>query len=441
MNFLKLGISVGMLSMAVHASAELAVPGEYIVKFKNAAAMKSFHQKFKAVAVNEIKVDFGTYALVKNLNVSKTITAIAQDENVEYIEPNFTYHLLGAPEKLSETIKLLQGNYEPTDAQFGKLWGLKNTGSNDPTGNFSGAPGADIDATRAWDVSRGSKTIKIAVIDTGIDYNHQDLKANMWVNEAEANGIAGVDDDMNGVIDDIHGARFTSGVVSGNPMDGNSHGTHCAGTIGAIHDANGVAGVMNDVQFVAVKFLSDSGSGSTADAISAINYATKLGVDVMSNSWGGGGYSQALKDAIIDANNNGIVFTAAAGNSGSNNDYSPHYPSNYDVPNIISVAAYNASDDLSSFSCYGPKTVHVAAPGQNILSSVPGNKYSVFSGTSMATPHVSGVVGLLLAHDSTLTPEQVRERLISTSVPGSAYDQQVVANGRVNAYNALTVTK
>ena len=176
----------------------------------------------------------------------------------------------------------------------------------------------------------------------------------------------------------------------GDPMDGHSHGTHCAGTIGAVHDNEiGVSGVMADVSIVAIKFLTDRGSGTTANAVKAIQYATKLNVDLMSNSWGGGGFSQALYDAIEEASEAGIVFTAAAGISRSNNDQRPHYPSNYQIPNVISVAAHTAQDTLASFSCYGEKTVHVAAPGHKILSTTKKGGYAVYSGTSMATPHVS----------------------------------------------------
>ena len=248
------------------------------------------------------------------------------------------------------------------------------------------------------------------MIDTGIDYNHEDLKANSWTNEAEANGKPGVDDDNNGLVDDVHGYDFAN--KDGDPLDGHGHGTHVSGTIGAIHDNGiGVAGVMADVTMVAVKFLSDAGSGTTADAVLAIDYATSLGVDVMSNSWGGGGRSEALFDAIKRANEKGIIFTAAAGNSSSDNDQSPHYPSNYEVDNVISVAAHTNGDGLASFSSYGRRTVHVAAPGHKILSTVANNSYDVYSGTSMATPHVSGVLGLLLSKEGNLTVAEVKERL------------------------------
>ena len=281
--------------------------------------------------------------------------------------------------------------------------------------------------------------IKIAVIDTGIDYNHEDLRDNMWTNEAELNGEPGVDDDGNGYVDDIHGYDFANN--DGDPMDGNGHGTHCAGTIAAVHDNNlGVAGVMANAQLVGVKFLTDRGSGTTEAAIKAVEYATKVGVDIMSNSWGGGGASAALKEVIEKANEAGIVFTAAAGNSGSDNNSRPHYPSNYDVPNVISVAASQVDDTLASFSCYGSRTVHVAAPGHNILSTYPGDKYKSLSGTSMATPHATGVIGLYLSMNKGELPSDVRAKVMETSVYNRSYGKKLISGGRIDAFNLLTGT-
>jgi subtilisin family serine protease len=262
----------------------------------------------------------------------------------------------------------------------------------------------------------------------------------MWVNEKELNGKPGVDDDGDGYIDDIHGYNFASN--TNDPMDGHGHGTHCSGTIGALHNNQvGVAGVMAEVTIVPVKFLDDSGSGTLENAIKAIDYATELNVDLMSNSWGGGGYSQALFDAIKRASDKGIIFTAAAGNSSSNNDTSPSYPASYNVPNIVSVAALTAQNDLASFSSFGRNSVHIAAPGQNILSTVAGGGYDVMSGTSMATPHVSGVLGLLLAKEGRMPHEVMKERLVMTGVPVAALRGKTITSSRIDAYNLLTDTR
>ena len=409
------------------------VPGEVVVKVKKGAMGKFFAKKsaLGAEIIKNMNLISGDFVVLKSTSNKSTHSLMKELEllpEVIFAEPNFIYKAIN----------------NTTDPLYEKLWGMTNSGSNEPdrNGGYSGtvgSVGADINAEKAWTISKGSKKVVIAVIDTGIDYNHPDLKENIWVNVKE---IAGnnKDDDGNGYIDDIHG--WNAFAKNGNPMDGNAHGTHCAGTIGARHgNGVGVAGVMNDVSLMAVKFLSDEGSGSLADAVVAIDYATKMNVDIMSNSWGGGGFSQTLEDAIKAAKNQGILFVAAAGNDGTNNDSAPHYPSNYQVDNVVSVAAHTNQDSLASFSCFGKRTVHVAAPGNNILSTTPGNSYKVFSGTSMATPHVSGVLGLFIAQEGRQDVKIVRDRLMATTVPGGAYRKTTAGGGRVDAYNFLTDTR
>ena len=435
-----LGLGLGQLAFSASAniSSEAEyVPGELIVKLKKGEELSSLINKNIDVELKEtIKLSYGNLYLLKttnkNLNLNRVRANLENQPEVEYAEPNFIYRAIGTETSFDFTA--------PTDPRFGELWGLNNTGANEPGGTSRGVQGADVSAFKAWEVTKGSKQVRIAVIDTGIEYTHPDLAANMWTNEAEANGEAGVDDDGNGFIDDIHGYDFAND--DNDPIDGHSHGTHCAGTIGAVHDNGvGVAGVMADVQLIAVKFLTDSGSGTSANAVRAIDYATSLDVDLMSNSWGGGGFSQAMFDAIERASEKGIIFTAAAGNSSSDNDVRPHYPSNYELPNVVSVAAHTAQDGLASFSCYGAKTVHIAAPGHNILSTVKNAGYSVFSGTSMATPHVSGALGLLLAHEGRMPHEEMRERLMATSEPIRSYRRKTISGGRLNAYNLVTNTR
>jgi subtilisin family serine protease len=428
---LSLGVIAGAEARTL--SAEIPhVPGEVVVKVK-----KGFLGKFlgkKSFLGAEVKKTMGLLAgdFVVLKSQSKSALSLMSDlkkmPEVIYAEPNFIYKAI---------------NFT-SDPMYGKLWGMANTGRNEPNrnGDFSGSvglSGADLNAEKAWDITKGSKNVVIAVIDTGIDYNHPDLKENIWINTKE---IAGnnVDDDGNGYVDDIHG--WNANANNGNPMDGNSHGTHCAGTIGAKHgNGIGVAGVMSDASLMAVKFLSDEGSGSLGDAVEAIDYATKMNVDIMSNSWGGGGFSQSLEDAIKAAKAKGILFVAAAGNDSTNNDSAPHYPSNYQVDNVVSVAAHTHQDSLASFSCYGKRTVHVAAPGHNILSTTPNNTYKVYSGTSMATPHVSGVLGLFIAENGRQDVKAVRDRLMATTVPSGAYRKTTIAGGRVDAYNFLTDTR
>lgn len=454
MGILSLAVLSGEAMAALNKSIEAPhVAGEVLVKV-NPGKKALFLAKKSLLGIevkNELNLLTGQFLVLKS--ETKSATSLVQElksmSEVSYAEPNFIYHAIGSVPSLqsliAETFSEKMSAIAPRDPLYGKLWGLSNTGSNEPdrNGNYSGTQGvsgADVGAETAWGISKGSKSIKVAVIDTGIDYNHPDLRNNMWTNAQEIPGND-IDDDGNGYVDDIHG--WNAIAENGNPMDGNSHGTHCAGTIGAEHDNGvGVAGVMADVSLVAVKFLSDSGSGTLEDAVKAIDYATKLNVDIMSNSWGGGGFSQALEDSIKAAKNKGILFVAAAGNESSNNDSRPAYPATYQVENVVSVASHTIKDELSSFSCYGKRTVHVAAPGSNILSSVPGGDYKVMSGTSMATPHVSGVLGLLLAYEGKRLPvKEVRDRLMATATPIGTYRRSTVSSGRANAYNLLTDTR
>ncbi|WPU63262.1 S8 family serine peptidase [Peredibacter starrii] len=445
-------LSTGAFAKGTQSTEIPHVPGEVLVKVKPGFMGKFLAKKslMGAEVKKQLNTVAGQYVLVKS-NAKSTASLISDLKSlpeVTFAEPNFIYKAIDNVQTvegmLAGTVREAFSASAPRDPLYGKLWGLNNTGSNEPDRNGNTSPnvnvqGADVAAEQAWGITKGSKRVVVAVIDTGIDYNHPDLKNQMWVNSKEIPGN-GIDDDNNGYIDDIHGWNAEGN--NGNPMDGNAHGTHCAGTIGAEHNNGiGVAGVMDEVQLMGVKFLSDSGSGSLADAVEAIDYATKMNVDIMSNSWGGGGFSQALEDSIKAAKDKGIVFVAAAGNDSSNNDSRPSYPATYQVDNVISVASHTAGDIVSSFSNTGKRNVHVAAPGSNILSSTPNGEYKVFSGTSMATPHTSGVVGLLIAKEGRLPVLELRNRLMATTTPSAAYRKTTVAGGRVNAYNFLTDTR
>ena len=284
--------------------------------------------------------------LPEGVSVSDALESLNARDDVLYAQPNY---------------RVYADSVLPNDPSFSSLWGMHNTGQS------GGTQDADIDAPEAWSVSTGTDTVIVAVIDTGVDYNHEDLAGNMWINEAEYYGTGGFDDDGNGYVDDIYGYDFCN--YDPNPMDDNYHGTHCAGTIGAVgNNGKGVAGVCWDVRIMAVKFLDSGGGGWTDDAILCVEYATMMGANVMSNSWGGGSYSQGLKDAIDAAGAAGIAFVAAAGNDSVNNDTYPHYPSSYTSSNLIAVAATDRYDARSSFSNYGPTSVDLGAPGSSILS-------------------------------------------------------------------------
>lgn len=398
----------------------------YIVKLKDSApeSMAALLSNDQTTAKN-IPVKFGRFLkLESDAPVAEMIQLPESVNGIEYIEPSQTYYPINLQD--GENVDIMSDRY-------GEQWGLKNTGTNSGSWWSSGKKGVDINAEKAWTVTKGSRAVRVAVIDTGVDYNHPDLKDQMWVNTAEANGQPGVDDDGNGYVDDIHGYDFQN--KDGDPMDDHNHGTHCAGVIGASHNGKGIRGVMADVELVAIKFLSARG-GTTEDAILSVQYAIDVEVDVMSNSWGGGGFSQALKDAIVAANQAGIVFVAAAGNSNSDNDKRPTYPTNYEVDNVIAVGSHTSKGTRSSFSNYGAKTVHVMAPGSSILSTVRGAKYSSMSGTSMACPHVAGVAGLLMSVEPNLTPLEVRQRMVN-SAKGTSALKSVSQGGRVDAYQML----
>lgn len=367
-----------------------------------------------------------------------SIQALRQVSGVEYAEPNYIYKIVGT------------FNGTPNDPKFGDLWGMDNTGqvtpgnSDEGTPDIKGVPGMDIGALQAWMITTGSKDIKVAVIDTGIDYTIPDLADNIWTNQAELNGKPGVDDDNNGCVDDIHGCNFAGN--NGDPKDDHGHGSHVSGTIGASgNNGIGVAGVAWNTTLVAVKFLDAQGSGTLDNAVKSIDYATRVGVKIMSNSWGGGAFSQALMDSISRAKDAGILFVAAAGNDGTNNDTTPEYPASYQVDNIVSVAAVDAAGNLADFSCYGKTTVHVAAPGVHVLSNVPtttaASGFASWSGTSMATPHVTGVAALLMSQHPEQDYATIKARIIAGARPLAGLRGKMVSSGMVNAYYSLTDTK
>jgi len=293
----------------------------------------------------------------------------------------------------------------------------------------------------AWDYTTGSDSLLALVIDTGVSYSHPDLAPNMWRNpgEIEANGI---DDDKNGYIDDVYGINAING--SGDPNDDNGHGTHAAGILGARgNNSIGSAGVAWNTKIVAAKFLNSSGSGSVANAIKSIQYGNALkragyNVVVSNNSWGGSGYSPALASAILESSNLGILFVAAAGNESANNDAVMSYPASYSIPNVVSVASVGSDGALSSFSNYGASSVHIAAPGNRIVSSYPNSSYVLMSGTSMAAPQVSGVALLAQAIcNGSLTLPKLKDALLKTGTVYPSLQGKTISSSIVNALGAV----
>jgi subtilisin family serine protease len=407
----------------------------FIIKYKQTAKPSVIARMLEELNIRQFhrypplpRFAFGLYPEGEAQATQAFLERLRQHPSVEYVEPNYVY-------RIEDT--------RPDDPGFAEQWGHLNEGQP-IKGGQPGIPGVDAAVTAAWDVTTGSDGVVVAVIDTGVDYTHEDLTDNMWVNAREV-PHNGIDDDGNGIVDDYYGYNAVGN--SGDPMDDNGHGTHCAGIIGAKgNNGAGIAGVNWDVRIMALKFLDANGRGTLNDALECIDYAIAMkqrgvNVRVLSNSWGGGVYSRALRDAIRLANANDILFVAAAGNSGTNNDRIPHYPASYDVPNVVSVAALAPNDSLASFSCYGKKTVHLAAPGVDVYSTVPvtifGQGYKHFSGTSMATPYVAGAAALVLARNPNLSVGQLKAQLLRSATPVPALEGRLVTGGRLNVAQAL----
>jgi hypothetical protein len=333
------------------------------------------------------------------------------------------------PESLESRLAL------SVDPYLSAQWALHNVGQ------AGGRIDADIDAVEAWQVTTGSRNVVVAIIDSGIDFSHPDLAANIWRNPREIAGN-GLDDDGNGYIDDIHGWDFVDN--DNLPQDGFWHGTHVAGIIGAVGDNGiGVSGVSPQVSILPLRFQDNSGLGYTGAAVSALNYVTQLklaGVPIVATniSWGGGtSTSLSLQTALAAQANAGITVVVAAGNNAGDNDAVPRYPSSYTFGNIIAVAGSDASDNLLGVSNYGATSIDLAAPGAGILSTLPGNTYGAVSGTSMAAPHVTGTVALLASVRPAATVAQIRSAILGSVDLVPALAGKVATGGRLNAFAAL----
>ncbi len=328
------------------------VPGEVLVKFKSGTSIVAINKLHSAIGASKIRdirhLGIHRMRLPEDVKVEEAVRNYRSDPNVEFAEPNY----------------IVKTSAIPNDPGYSLQWGLNNTGQT------GGTSGADIHAQAAWDVTKGSNNIIIAVVDTGVAYDHPDLSGNIWVNTAELNGLPGVDDDHNGFIDDIYGWDFINN--DGYPVDYDQHGTHVAGIIAAKgNNGTGISGVMWSARIMPLRFLGVTGSGDVAKAAEAIEYAADNGARIINASWGGNDYSITLYNAIEYARQKNVLVVAAAGNETMNNDIDAFYPASFNLANIISVAASDRNDSLAYFSNYGRVSVHLAAPGVTIYSSVP----------------------------------------------------------------------
>lgn len=404
------------------------VAGEIIVKFiagksdkeKNNALTRIngiMHEKILTKAMKDDGDTEGIVVVNTPLDVLDAVVKIKGPE-IEYAEPNYIY----------------RHEVATNDTYFSSLWGMiaSNTYSTQ--------------AETAWGKNQiGSADVVVGVIDEGMQSDHPDLAGQIWTNPGEIDGDH-IDNDGNGYVDDIHGWDFANndntiydGGASGSQ---DTHGTHVAGTIGAKgNNGIGVVGMNWNISIISAKFLAPAG-GTTTNAIKAIDYFVALkkkGVNIvaLNNSWGGGGYTKSLFDAITRANTSGILFIAAAGNGdfrgvAINNDKKPTYPASYAVPNIISVAAIDATGKLAAWSNYGAKTVHLAAPGVGITSTMAYNTYATWSGTSMATPHVTGAVALYKSINSTATAAQIKAAILSKVTKDAYLTGKTITGGCLN---------
>lgn len=416
---------------------ERGVEHEAIVRFKPGVS----EERIQAIAArlhdqveDEIEAVDGLAVVEDQTEDAEQIARdYASLPEVEYAEANGVVSLDPLePNSLRERFDDSEAGGGPNDPMLEEQWGLINTGQRD------GKPEADISAAAAWSKTHGSEKVVVAVLDSGVDYTHPDLMNNMWHRPPDMEMYF---DKELGVIDDFDG--FSAVGRARDPMDENGHGTHCAGIIGAEGDNNlGIAGVNWKVEIMPLKFMGKGGFGTTKDAIEAINYVIErkkegVNVRVISASWGSRQKSKALEDVIRKAGESDILFVAAAGNNSENADRFPHYPSGYQLPNVLSVAALDRRDQLASFSNYGPKTVHVAAPGKEILSTWLDGGYEEHSGTSMATPFVAGVAGLILSVEPNLSTKELRERIINSVDKLDTLQGKVSSAGRVNAARAV----
>ncbi len=416
------------------------VPGELIISFVGGLASQeiaAFYKQHRLVEKDDLRGGPGgpKDKLVKTPAkiTMALIDTLEQDHRVRFAEPNYVV-TLGAI---------------PNDTQWSNLWGMNNTGQT------GGTADADIDAPEAWDITTGSENVIVGVIDTGVSYNHADLAPNMWANPNEIAGD-GLDNDLNGYVDDMHGINVafeTGSSDNGNPLDDNGHGTHVAGTIGARgNNGSGVTGVNWNVRIVACKFIDALGAGNVAKAVKCFRYLNHLkqvqgqNIVVTNNSWGSGEASQALEEAMSGRDQPGmapILHVCAAGNDAFDNDRGTGYPSNLGLDNIIAVAATDHNDQYAAFSNYGASSVDLAAPGVSIRSTYyyPADSYTTYSGTSMASPHVAGVAALVWAAYPTASALEVKERILAGTDfignTGSNVNKPTVTNGRLNAFNAL----
>jgi uncharacterized protein (TIGR03382 family) len=414
--------AVSGMKAAVSPEGYEYVPGQLLVRFKKSAGLMASmaHSRVGAQVLHTYRAEPELQLVsVDESALRDALGAYQNDPSVETVGLNYIVRINATT---------------PNDTRFGDLWGMHNVGQ------AGGVADADINGPEAWDITTGSDSAGVVtVIDTGVDYTHPDLRLNMWTNPGEIPGNS-VDDDGNGYVDDVHGINAITN--SGNPMDDHDHGTHVSGTIaGRGNNGQGVVGVNWTAKIMGCKFLGADGSGTIADAVKCMQYvhtmktraANPVNIIATNNSWGGGGFSDPFLTALTQHRDDGILFIAAAGNAGANNDTTTAYPNGYFVANVIAVGGHTRSDTTYTSSSYGRRTVHLMAPAVDVLSTVTGNSYDTFTGTSMATPHVTGVAALLKAQDPSRDWKQLKNLILTGSIASASSAGKSITGNRLRA--------
>ncbi|MBK5240656.1 S8 family serine peptidase [Clostridium sp.] len=389
--------------------------GEILVKAK-ISSIETIEKKYSVKSQNNLNKQVDIVKFDNNkYSMEEMLLNLNNDLNIEYAEPNYVSKLFDLPEN------------EPG---FSDMWGLNNIISS----------GIDINVKTAWGINTGSPDVVVGVIDTGIDYNHEDLKENIWINGSETPNN-GIDDDNNGYVDDYNGWDFAD--MDNDLYDDHGHGTHVSGIIAASSNGIGIVGVAPTIKIMPMKAADLQGNMYTSDIINAIQYGASKGVKLFNCSFGGDAFSQAQYDVM---KNTDALFMCAAGNgdingNGLDNDsYVKSYPASFDLPNIISVASMDKYGYLSTFSNYGQVSVDIAAPGSSILSTVPGG-YGYKNGTSMATPYVTGVAALVLSVNMDLSSIEVKNCILKSTHKLPQLEDKIATGAIVDAYGAMAVAK
>jgi subtilisin family serine protease len=408
------------------------VAGRLLVRFAPGVSPGSINAQLGAQTIRTYHIvpNLQLVSLPKTLDVRAAISAYSGQPGVMYAEPDFISHI-------DDTV--------PNDTDFDLQWDWLNTGQ------IGGTPGDDVDAAKAWDLSTGSNTVVVGLLDTGVQtqpHVHVDLAANLWNNTPECNGVPGVDDEGDGYVDDCHGIDTIN--HDSDPDDDFGHGTHTAGTIGATGNNNlGVTGMNWHVTILPCKSHDLTGNGTNDSLLECLQFMSDwkdrgLNIVTTSNSYGGCNeacdYSQSLYDAIQNQMKKGILFVASAGNDAANNDTTPKYPTNYYLPNVIGVAATTNTDDIAFFSNYGVHTVSLGAPGQSVYSTSPDDFYAYLSGTSMSAPHVAGLAALLEAYNPSLDWRAIKNLILAGGDVIPSMQDKTVTDRRMNAFGSLTCT-